>query len=136
MRIGILSDMSRPHADDRGPGSLLAAQMAVEDYGGNVAGRKIGVISAVHENKVDIGTNIARKWFESGGVDAIFDVPKSSIAFAISDLDHADSGLIQARISVIDANKTERDGQMSLRNLRELDRAGKAAQRPTFPHPA
>ena len=86
MRIGILNDRSGPYADYQGPGSFLAAQMAVEDYGGNVAGRKIEVISADHQNKVDIGTNITRKWFESEGVDAIFDVPNSSIAFAISDL--------------------------------------------------
>ena len=86
VRIGILNDMSGPYADYQGPGSVVAAQMAVEDYGGKVAGRKIEVISADHQNKVDIGTNIARKWFETEGVDAIFDVPNSSIAFAISDL--------------------------------------------------
>jgi branched-chain amino acid transport system substrate-binding protein len=86
IRIGVLNDQSGPYADYQGPGSVLAAQMAVEDYGGKAAGRKIDVISADHQNKVDIGTNIARKWFESEGVDAIFDVPNSSIAFAISDL--------------------------------------------------
>jgi branched-chain amino acid transport system substrate-binding protein len=86
IRIGVLNDQSGPYADYQGPGSVLAAQMAVEDYGGKAAGRKIEVISADHQNKVDIGTNIARKWFESEGVDAIFDVPNSSIAFAISDL--------------------------------------------------
>jgi hypothetical protein len=71
IRIGVLNDQSGPYADYQGPGSVLAAQMAVEDYGGKAAGRKIDVISADHQNKVDIGTNIARKWFESEGVDAI-----------------------------------------------------------------
>ncbi|MGP0059959.1 MAG: ABC transporter substrate-binding protein [Beijerinckiaceae bacterium] len=86
VRIGILNDMSGVFADYQGPGSVVAAQLAVEDYGGKVAGRKIEVISADHQNKVDIGTNIARKWFELDGVDAIFDVPNSSIAFAVADL--------------------------------------------------
>ncbi len=64
VRIGILNDMSGPYADYQGPGSVVAAQMAVEDYGGKVAGRRIEVISADHQNKVDVGTNIARKRFE------------------------------------------------------------------------
>jgi branched-chain amino acid transport system substrate-binding protein len=86
VRIGVLNDQSGVFADYQGPGSVVAAQMAVEDYGGKVAGRKIEVISADHQNKVDIGINIARKWYELDGVDAIFDVPNSSIAFAVADL--------------------------------------------------
>lgn len=86
LRIGVLNDQSGPYADYQGPGSVVAAQLAVEDYGGKVAGRKIEVIFADHQNKVDIGANIARKWFETEGVDVIVDVPNSSIAFAVSDL--------------------------------------------------
>jgi branched-chain amino acid transport system substrate-binding protein len=86
LRIGVLNDQSGPYADYQGPGSVVAAQLAVADYGGSVAGRKIEVIFADHQNKVDIGANIARKWFETEGVDVIVDVPNSSIAFAVADL--------------------------------------------------
>jgi branched-chain amino acid transport system substrate-binding protein len=86
LRVGVLNDQSGPSADYQGPGSVVAAQLAVEDYGGKVAGRKIEVIFADHQNKVDIGANIARKWFETEGVDVIVDVPNSSIAFAVADL--------------------------------------------------
>jgi branched-chain amino acid transport system substrate-binding protein len=86
LRIGVLNDQSGVFADYQGLGSVVAAQLAVEDYGGKAAGRKVEVISADHQNKVDIGTNIARKWFESENVDMIIDVPNSSIAFAVADL--------------------------------------------------
>jgi branched-chain amino acid transport system substrate-binding protein len=86
LRIGVLNDQSGPYADYQGPGSVVAAQLAVDDYGGKVGGRKIEVIAADHQNKVDIGANIARKWFESDGVDMIVDVPNSAVAFAVSDL--------------------------------------------------
>src|SRR6516162_2979948 len=55
IRLGVLNDMSGVYSDDQGPGSLLAAQMAVEDFGGSVGGRKIEVISGAHQNKPDIG---------------------------------------------------------------------------------
>jgi branched-chain amino acid transport system substrate-binding protein len=86
VRIGVLNDQSGVFADYQGPGSVLAAQMAVEDYGGKVAGRPIEVVFADHQNKTDVGTNIARKWFEAENVDAIFDVPNSAIAFAVANL--------------------------------------------------
>ena len=58
IRIGVLNDMSGPYADYQGPGSVLAAQMAVEDYGGKAAGRKVEVLSADHQNKPDVGLGI------------------------------------------------------------------------------
>lgn len=61
IRIGVLNDMSGPYADFQGPGSLLAAQMAVEDYGGRAAGRKIEILSADHQNRPDVGAAIARR---------------------------------------------------------------------------
>jgi branched-chain amino acid transport system substrate-binding protein len=79
-----MNDQSGVFADYQGPGSVLAAQMAIEDYGGKVAGRPIELLSADHQNKTDIGANIARKWFEADNVDAIFDVPNSAIAFVVS----------------------------------------------------
>src|ERR1051325_30387 len=86
VRIGVLNDMSGVYADDQGPGSLLAAQMAAEDYGGTVAGRKIEGLSGDHQNKVDIGAAIARGWTENEGVGMIADVTNSAVALAVSDI--------------------------------------------------
>lgn len=86
IRIGVLNDMSGPYADFQGPGSVLAAQMAVEDYGGKAAGRKVEVVFADHQNKTDVGAAIARKWIDENGVDVIVDVPNSSVALAINQI--------------------------------------------------
>jgi branched-chain amino acid transport system substrate-binding protein len=84
MRIGVLNDMSGPYADYQGLGSVVAAQMAVEDYGGKVAGRNIEVISGDHQNKADIGSSLARQWFDTQGVEAIVDLPNSAVALAVN----------------------------------------------------
>ena len=86
VRIGVLNDQSGPYADYQGVGSVVAAQMAVEDFGGKVAGRPIEVLSADHQNKTDIGATIARTWIDREGVDAIVDVPNSAIALAVSNI--------------------------------------------------
>jgi branched-chain amino acid transport system substrate-binding protein len=86
IRIGVLNDMSGVYADDQGPGSLLAAQMAVEDFGGVAAGRKVEVLSGDHQNKVDIGAAIARRWAENEGVGMIADVTNSAVALAVNDI--------------------------------------------------
>jgi branched-chain amino acid transport system substrate-binding protein len=86
VKLGVLTDMSSLYADLGGPGSVLAAQMAVKDFGGTVAGKKIEVISADHQNKPDVGVAIARQWYDSDHVDAIFDVPTSSVALAVEDV--------------------------------------------------
>jgi branched-chain amino acid transport system substrate-binding protein len=86
VKIGVLNDMSGLYADLSGQGSVVAAQMAVEAFGGNVGGTKIEVIGADHQNKADIGSNIARQWFDVDGVDVIVDVPTSSVALAVSDV--------------------------------------------------
>jgi len=86
LRIGVLNDMSGVYADDQGVGSLLAAQMAVEDFGGSVAGQKIEVIPGDHQNKTDIGAQIARRWLDTEGVSLIVDLPNSAIALAVSDI--------------------------------------------------
>lgn len=86
IRIGVMNDMSGPYADFQGPGSVLAAQMAVEDYGGKAAGRKVEVISADHQNKPDVGSAIARKWFDDDGVDMIADLPNSAVALAVNEI--------------------------------------------------
>src|SRR5579872_4486415 len=75
VKIGALSDQSGLYADLGGPGSTLAAQMAIEDSGLTAKGWKIEIISGDHQNKPDIGTSIARQWFDVDKVDAIVDVP-------------------------------------------------------------
>jgi branched-chain amino acid transport system substrate-binding protein len=84
VKIGVLTDMSSLYADATGKGSLVAVQMAVDDYGGKVKGKPVEVISADHQNKPDVGVNIARNWYDNDKVDAIFDVPTSSVALPIS----------------------------------------------------
>jgi len=86
MRIGVLNDMSGPYADYQGLGSVVAAQVAVEDYGGKVAGRKIEVISGDHQNKADIGSSLARQWFDTQGVEAIVDLPNSAVALTVNQI--------------------------------------------------
>ncbi len=86
LRIGVLNDMSGVYADYQGVGSVVAAEMAVADFGGKVAGRPIEVVFADHQNKPDIGATIARKWFDQDGVDVIVDVPNSAVAFAVADI--------------------------------------------------
>ena len=86
IKIGVLNDQSSVYADFQGPGSVLAAQMAVEDYGGKAAGRKVEVVFADHQNKPDVGAAIARKWLDEDGVDMIADLPNSAVAFAVSEV--------------------------------------------------
>src|ERR1700683_1906490 len=86
VKIGALSDQSGLYADLGGPGSTLAAQMAVEDSGLAAKGWKIDVISGDHQNKPDIGTAIARQWFDVEKVDIIVDVPNSGVALAVNNV--------------------------------------------------
>ena len=86
VKIGILNDMSGVYADTNGIGSVVAAQLAVEDYGKTVLGAPIEIVSADHQNKPDIGSSIARKWYDEEKVDAIMDMPTSSVALAVQGL--------------------------------------------------
>ncbi|UEM16804.1 ABC transporter substrate-binding protein [Bradyrhizobium barranii subsp. barranii] len=86
VKIGALSDQSGLYADLGGPGSTLAAQMAVEDSGLAAKGWKIDIISGDHQNKPDIGTAIARQWFDVEKVDVIVDVPNSGVALAVNNV--------------------------------------------------
>ena len=86
VKIGILNDQSGVYADYGGKWSVEAAQMAVEDFGGTVLGQKIEVISADHQNKPDLASSIARRWYEVEGVDMITELTTSSVALAIHDL--------------------------------------------------
>src|SRR5580704_12234534 len=86
VKIGILNDQSGVYADYGGKWSFEAAKMAVEDFGGSVLGQKIDVISADHQNKPDLATAIARRWYEVEGVDMITELTTSSVALAIHEL--------------------------------------------------
>ncbi|HEV8308171.1 MAG TPA: ABC transporter substrate-binding protein [Methylomirabilota bacterium] len=84
IKIGVLNDQSRLYADITGQGSVLAARMAVEDAGGKVAGAPVEVVFADHQDKPDVGSSIVRQWIDRDGVDAVVDVPTSSVALAVS----------------------------------------------------
>ena len=86
VKVGVLNDQSGIYADLAGPGSVIAARLAVEDAGGSVLGRNIEVVVADHQGKPDIGASIARRWYDVDGVTAIFDVPVSSIALAVQEI--------------------------------------------------
>jgi branched-chain amino acid transport system substrate-binding protein len=83
VKIGILNDQSGVYADYGGKGSIEAAKMAIEDFGGSVLGQKIDMVTADHQNKPDLAGNIARRWYDSEGVDMITDLTTSSVALAV-----------------------------------------------------
>ncbi len=83
IKIGVLTDMAGVTADVTGKGSLVAAQMAVQEFGGTVLGKPVEVISADHQHKTDLGAAIARQWYDTEQVDVIVDIPNSSIALAV-----------------------------------------------------
>ena len=84
-RIGVMNDMSSVYADFQGQGSVIAAQLAVEDFA-KQSKRKVEVLSADHQNKPDIGAAIAGRWFDTEGVDMIIDLPNSAVALAVADI--------------------------------------------------
>ena len=86
VKIGILNDQSGVYADYGGKYSVEAARMAIEDFGGSVLGQKIEMISADHQNKPDLATAIARRWYEVEGVDMITELTTSSVALAVQEL--------------------------------------------------
>jgi branched-chain amino acid transport system substrate-binding protein len=86
VKIGVLSDMSSLYADISGPGSIVAAKMAVQDFNPAAHNMKVDIVSADHQNKPDVGSNIARQWYDVDHVDAIVDVPTSSVALAVADV--------------------------------------------------
>jgi branched-chain amino acid transport system substrate-binding protein len=83
IRIGILNDQSGPYADVGGKGSVIAAKLAVEEFGGKLLGKRIEIIAADHQNKPDIAAAIARQWIDNENFDVIADGAGSSAGFAI-----------------------------------------------------
>ena len=86
VKIGVLNDMSSLYADIGGPNSVVAIKMAVEDSGLTKKGWKIDVVSGDHQNKPDVGVNLARQWIDNDKVDAIADTPNSGVALAVNNL--------------------------------------------------
>ncbi len=86
IKIGILNDQSSLYADLSGQGSVVAARMAAEDFGAAAKGIKVEVVFADHQNKADVGSNVARQWYDTDKVDVIVDVPNSAVALAVSQI--------------------------------------------------
>jgi branched-chain amino acid transport system substrate-binding protein len=86
IKIGVMNDMSGTYADLGGQGSVIAARMAVEDFGAATKGMKIEIVGADHQNKPDVGSNIVRTWIDIDKVDVIVDVPTSSVALAVNEI--------------------------------------------------
>src|ERR1043165_2920166 len=86
VKIGILNDQSGVYADYGGKYSVEAAKMAIEDFGGEVLGQKIEIVTADHQNKPDLASAIARRWYDVENVDMITELTTSSVALAIHEL--------------------------------------------------
>ena len=86
VKIGVLNDQSSLYADLAGQGSVVAARMAVEDFGAAAKGLKVEIIFADHQNKADVGSQIARQWYDAEKVDMIMDVPNSGVALAVNQI--------------------------------------------------
>jgi branched-chain amino acid transport system substrate-binding protein len=86
IKIGVMNDMAGTYADLAGPGSVIAARMAVEDFGAAAKGMKVEIVSADHQNKPDVGSNVVRTWFDVDKVDVVVDVPTSSVALAVNQI--------------------------------------------------
>ena len=86
VKIGILNDQGGPYSSVTGPGAVAAARMAIEDVGGPVLGKPVELVAADHQHKPDVGSAIARRWYDAEGVDAVFDIYNSGVALAVQRL--------------------------------------------------
>src|SRR5262249_34812484 len=86
IKIGVMNDMSGTYADLGGQGSVIAARMAIKDFGAATRGMKVEIVGADHQNKPDVGSNIVRTWIDTDKVDVIVDVPTSSVALAVNEI--------------------------------------------------
>jgi branched-chain amino acid transport system substrate-binding protein len=86
VKIGVLTDMSSLYSGIGGPGSVAAAKLAIQDFNPEAHGMKVDLVSADHQNKPDIGSGIARQWYDVDGVDVIVDVPNSGVALAVNEV--------------------------------------------------
>src|ERR671936_8444 len=86
IKMGVMNDISGTYADLSGQGSVIAARMAVEDFGAAAKGMKVEIVGADHQNKPDVGSNVVRTWIDVDKVDVIVDVPTSSVALAVNEI--------------------------------------------------
>src|SRR5688572_32680072 len=86
VKIGVMNDQSSLYADLTGTGSVVAARLAVEDFGAAKKGMKVEILSADHQNKPDVGSAVARQWYDVDKVDVIVDVPNSGVALAVNQI--------------------------------------------------
>src|SRR6204780_5514347 len=91
VKVGVLTDLSGPYEQNSGVGSVEAAKMAAEEFGGKVNGAPIGIVCADHQNKPDIGAAITRRWFDLEGGDAIADLVNSAVGFATLEIAKTDN---------------------------------------------
>src|SRR6202035_5804611 len=101
VKIGVLTDMSGPSSAADGPGSVVAAQMAVEDFGRKGLGKPIQLISADHQIKPDIAAGISRQWYDRDQVDLIVDVPVSAVGLAVQNIANARKRLLLVHSTAI-----------------------------------
>ena len=130
IKIGVMNDMSGLYADIAGPGSVTAAKMAVEDFGAEKKGMKVEIVSADHQNKPDVGSTVARTWYDVDKVDAIFDVPTSSVALAINQITQGQGqGLHQQRRGHVRPDRQGVQPEHGALDLRHLDAGQRHGQR-------
>jgi len=96
LRIGVLNDMSGIYADMAGPGSVIAARMAVEDFGGTVLGRPIEIVAGDHQNKPDVGAALVNRWIDEDNVEVITDIPTSSVMLSVQEIGRRKNKLVLA----------------------------------------
>jgi branched-chain amino acid transport system substrate-binding protein len=105
VKIGVLNDQSGVYADFGGKGSVEAAKMAIEDFGGSVLGERIELINADHQMKADLGTAIARRWYDVEGVDMITDLTSSTVACRAADRCREEEDRYRCRLVDIGAHR-------------------------------
>jgi branched-chain amino acid transport system substrate-binding protein len=96
VKIGVLNDQSGIYADMAGPGSTIAARMAIEDFGGTVLGKPIEIIFGDHQNKPDIGSALVNRWIDQEKLDTVVDIPTSSVLLAIQEIGRQKNRLVIA----------------------------------------
>jgi branched-chain amino acid transport system substrate-binding protein len=96
IKIGVLNDQTGPYADITGQGSVVAAQMAIDDFGGKVLNQPVQLVFADHQNKPDVAVAIAGRWLDAEGVDAIVDLPNSAVMLAVQEVVRNKSGIVLA----------------------------------------
>jgi branched-chain amino acid transport system substrate-binding protein len=96
VKIGVLNDQSGIYVDMAGPGSVIAARMAVEDFGGTVLGKPVEIVAGDHQNKPDIGAALVNQWIDQEQVDAIVDIPTSSVLLAVQEIGRRKNRIVLA----------------------------------------